>query len=397
MTRQEPNKRREADFESVYNEWQARRITQRRAAEILGVSVRTFRRWTHRYREGGLAALEDKRNTQPIRKASAEEVESLERLYSTQYLGWSVQHFYEHYVERGGQRSYTWVNDRLKASGLVGTKPRNNGEHRAGSHSSADPRKISGPKSPVGVAGSLLDQYVVPLEWVPSQQWSLVATVDLFTHGVYSGFFAKQADTWSAFRGVREVLERYGFFDDLIENRAFFGRASRLATAESTQLGQFRRAMRELGIDLVVHRSRRSRSRMARFAQTIQQRLPRELASARITEREDANAFLDEYWSRFNQRFAAPLDGERKSAFVPLGHAKDEIHNVLCLKESLKVDWEGYVLYRGRHLSINGKRLREDSTNKVRVHEYRDGSRAVYQGRRLVGPIDVGLSDEANH
>ena len=393
MTRQEPNERREADFESVYNEWQAQRINQRRAAEILGVSVRTFRRWTHRYREGGLAELEDKRKTQPIRKASPEEVESLERLYSTQYLGWSVQHFYEHYVERGGQRSYTWVNDRLKASGLVGTKPRSNGEHPAVSDSSTDPREAFGPKSKVGVAGALLAQNVVPHEWVPSQQWSLVATVDSFTNGVYSGFLAKQADIWSAFRGVREVLERYGFFDCLIENRAFFGRDSRLATAESTQLSQFRRAMGELGIELVVHRSRRSQSRMARFARTIRERLPRELASARITEREDANAFLDQYWSRFNQRFAAPLDGERKTAFDPLDHAKIELHNVLCLKESLQVDWEGYVLYRGRHLRFDGKRLREDSKNKARVHEYRDGSRAVYQGRRLVGRIDAGLAD----
>lgn len=359
--------------------------------------MRTFRRWVRRYREGGLAALEDKRKTQPIRRASPEEVESLERLYRKQYLGWNVQHFYEHYVERGGRRSYTWVNDHLKASGLVGTKPRGHGEHPVGGDLSTDPRTTSGPESPLGVTGALLAQYVVPHEWVPSQQWSLVATVDSFTHGVYSGFFVNRADIWSAFRGVREVLERYGFFDDLVENRTFFGRDSRLVTAESTHLGQFRRAMEEIGIELVVHRTRRSQSRMARFARTIRERLPSELAGARITEREDANAILDQFWSRFNYRFAVPLDGERKTAFDPLTNCREhELRNVLCLKESLQVDWEGYVLYRGRHLRVDGKRLREDSKNKARVHEYRDGSRAVYQGRRLVGPIGAGFSDEAD-
>lgn len=232
---------------------------------------------------------------------------------------------------------------------------------------------------------------------VPPQQWSLVATVDSFTHGVYSGFFVKRADIWSAFRGVREVVECYGLFDRLSENRAFFGRDSPLVTTGSTQLGQFRRAMRELGIELVVHRSPRSRSRMARFVRTIRERLPREFASARITEREDANAFLDQYWSRFNQRFAAPLDGERKTAFDPLTDCgKNELRNVLCLKEALQVDLEGYVRYRKRHFRIDGKRLRGNATSKVRVHEYRDGSRAIYQGRHLVSRIDAGRTDKAD-
>ena len=298
-------------------------------------------------------------------------------------------------MESGGRRSYTWVNDRLKESGLVATKLGGNGEQPASRDSSTDPRKTSGPRSSDRVTGALVDQYVVSHEWVPSQQWSLVATVDSFTHGVYSGFLVKRADIWAAFRGVREVVERYGLFDDLSENRAFFGRDSPLVTAESTHLGQFRRAMRELGIELVVHRSRRSQNRMARFARTIRERIPRELANARIAEREAANSFLDRYWSRFNQRFAAPQNGDRKTAFEPLTErGEKELRNVLCLKESLKVDWEGYVLYRESHLRIDGKRLRGNSTSKVRVHEYRDGSRAVYQGRHLVGRIDAGLSDE---
>ena len=47
-------------FEEVYDRWRRRRITQALAANVLGVTARTFRRWVVRYETGGLAALKDK-------------------------------------------------------------------------------------------------------------------------------------------------------------------------------------------------------------------------------------------------------------------------------------------------------------------------------------------------
>ena len=51
-------------FEEIYSRWNASRLTQEEAAEILGVTDRTFRRYIHRYEEGGLEGLSDKRLTQ---------------------------------------------------------------------------------------------------------------------------------------------------------------------------------------------------------------------------------------------------------------------------------------------------------------------------------------------
>ena len=339
--------------------------------------------------------MQDKRKIRPSRRAPPEEVESLERLYQTQYRGWNVQHFYEHYVaEHGGQRSYTWVNDRLKASGLLAMKPKRNGDQSAGRSSSTNAGKISAPTSSDTVEGSRLDQCALTYEWVPPHRWSLVATLDSGTADVYAGFFVDRVDIWSAFRGVQEVVEAYGLFGELREGHAFFGRTSQFANAESTPLGQFRRAMEDLGIDSVVDRSRRTRGRLARFGRTIRGRLPNELARAGVTEKAEADAFLRRYWSRFNERFAAPSREERKAAFDPLfDSTKNELPNVFCLKHSLQTDGEGYLQYQGRHLRIDGRRLRGDSGDKPRLHEYRDGSLALYQGRHLVDRIDAGFAD----
>ena len=119
-------------FEEVYDRWRRRRITQALAADILGVTARTFRRWVVRYEAGGLAALKDKRVAGPAhRRAPPEEVAALEALYRDGYRGWNVRHFHiEVYVrEHGGSRSYTWVKNRLQEAGLV-KKGRRKGPRR---------------------------------------------------------------------------------------------------------------------------------------------------------------------------------------------------------------------------------------------------------------------------
>ena len=48
-------------FEELYSRRQARQLTQEQAAEILGVSVRTVRRWEERFDANGAEGLYDRR------------------------------------------------------------------------------------------------------------------------------------------------------------------------------------------------------------------------------------------------------------------------------------------------------------------------------------------------
>ena len=52
---------RRMKFEDIYGRWQQRRLSQAEAAEILGMSERTFRRWRDRYEGEGAAGLEPHR------------------------------------------------------------------------------------------------------------------------------------------------------------------------------------------------------------------------------------------------------------------------------------------------------------------------------------------------
>ena len=84
-------------FLSLLNRWESAELYQAEAAEVLGVSERTFRRWTRRYEEEGEAELLDRRLARRLAGGSlADRADEVERLYRERYQGFTVKHFHEH-------------------------------------------------------------------------------------------------------------------------------------------------------------------------------------------------------------------------------------------------------------------------------------------------------------
>ena len=98
-------------FKETYGYWKKKSFTQEEAAMLLGVSIRTFRRYINRYEEDGLEGLYDRRLTQEShRRAPVDEVMSVQNLYRGRYQGFNVKHFYRWYIhQHEGKRSYAWV------------------------------------------------------------------------------------------------------------------------------------------------------------------------------------------------------------------------------------------------------------------------------------------------
>jgi len=194
-------------FEEAYGSWRSRELTQEQAARLLGVSVRTFRRYISRYEEEGLEGLFDRRLNRPShRKASEVEIKQLEDLYKNRYEGFNVRHFYSKYVnEHGGSRSYSWVKNTLQSKGLV-IKGKKRGSHRK-----------KRPRSPY--PGMMLLQDGSRHEWVSGKRWDLIVTMDDATNEHYSMFFVDEEGTWSSLVGIKEVIEKKGLFSSLYTDR----------------------------------------------------------------------------------------------------------------------------------------------------------------------------------
>ena len=102
-----------------------------RAAEILGWSPRTLRRWRERFETHGHSGLIDRRLLRPSkRRVPPAQVELVLRLYRERYAGFNVRHFHQiARREHGVTVSYSFVKQTLQAAGLV-KKHRARGRHR---------------------------------------------------------------------------------------------------------------------------------------------------------------------------------------------------------------------------------------------------------------------------
>src|ERR1019366_2425424 len=83
-------------FQSVLGRYEADELNQIEAAEMLGVSERTFRRWCRRFEDEGEPGLLDRRLGHPsAKRVPADDAAEVERLYRTRYRGFTAQHFHE--------------------------------------------------------------------------------------------------------------------------------------------------------------------------------------------------------------------------------------------------------------------------------------------------------------
>jgi transposase len=298
----------------------AKRMTWWQAAEILGISDRSMRRWRERYEKHGYDGLLDRRRGKPSgKRVPLERVEEVLRLYQEKYFDFNVRHFHEKLVEEHGiELSYTWVKRALQGAGLV-KKGRKRGVHRK--------RRARRP-----LPGMLLHLDGSRHSWFQDERWyDLIVILDDATSEIYYAQLVEQESTRTVMTALKEVIERQGLFCALYSDRAshFFETPKAGGPVDRQRRTQVGRALAELGIELIPAYSPQARGRSERNFGTWQGRLPQELRVAGISTVEEANRFLrEQYMAEFNRRFAVPA-AEPGTAFLPAtGRDLDRVFSI---------------------------------------------------------------------
>lgn len=359
-------------FEGILGRVLERELSQLQAAEILGMSERTFRRWRDRHEDGGLDGLFDRR----LGKASAkrvpvDEIDWMLEQYRTVYTGWTVKHFHDHLRKHHGFRwSYSWTKTQLHIAGLVRKAP------RRGAHRRKRPRRP--------LVGMLLHQDGSTHAWLSSHgALDLIVTLDDATSEIYSAFLVAQEGTASSFAGLLEVVTAKGLPCSFYTDRGshYFHTPEAGGKVDKSNPTQVGRALAQLGIEHIAAYSPEARGRSERAFATLQDRLVKELELAGITTIEAANRFITEvYLPDHNARFAKPPE-QPESAFVPA--SLEQVQDILCRQEDRIVGNDNTVSYRGLWLQIPASPIRSHFVKaRVRVHEYPDGTLAIFHGPR---------------
>ena len=372
--------RRMQKFRDVLSRWERSELSMMEAGELLGISERQFRRFRDRYEEDGPEGLIDRRLGKPSpKRVPLADARLMLELYGDAYRGWNVKHFHEHLVRDHGFRwGYTWVKTQLHAAGLV-DRAKQRGAHR---------RKRE--RKPC--EGMMLHQDGSRAAWLAGQpQLDLIVTMDDATSTIYSAFLIEEEGTTSTLRALLDVFTALGLPSSLYTDRGshYFYTPKADGPVDKDRLTQVGRALDRLGIEHIAAYSPEARGRSERMFGTLQDRLPKELTLAGIGDVASANRFISEaYLPAHNVRFTKPA-ALAESAFVTV-RDRAGLVEILCIEEERVVARDNTIAYDGLRLQLPQSPARAHYVKaRVKLHQYPDGTLAVFHGPRLLARYDA--------
>jgi len=353
------------------------KLTWLQAADILGLSPRSVRRWRARYERHGYDGLLDRRHGRPsARRVPLAEVERVLRLYRERYLGFNVRHFLEiARREHGVRLSYSFVRQALQGAGLV-AKRRPRGRHRLR-------------REPRACFGEMLHLDGSPHAWLtlaPDERQTLIAVVDDATKRVLYAQLRDTESTETVMVALQTICTEHGLPMALYTDRAGWAFYTPKAggAVDKTKLTQVGRALKRLGVEHIPAYSPQARGRSERLNRTFQDRLVNELRVAGITTTEAANAYLrTTFLPAYNATFTR-VPRDPALAFIALGPV--DLDQILCHEDERTVGKDNTVVLDGVRLQVPKQPGRPSCEGlRVLVRRHLTGEHTVWWGTRLLG------------
>ena len=347
------------------------------AAEILGISCRSMRRWKQRYQQRGYDGLFDRRRRRPSpRKVPLARVQEVLRLYQEQYRGFNVAHFRDQLRERHEiTLSYQWIKTALQTAGLVAPQAKRGRHHQ---------RRERRP-----LRGMLLYTDGSTHAWLPAlapAQFDLVAVIDDATTDCYYAQIVEEESTRTVMAALRAVIEEQGLFCSLYTDRGshFFHTPKAGGPVDKSRLTEIGRALAQLGIEHIPSYCPQGRGRMERFFGSWQGRLPQELGRAGMRTVVEANRYIRDKFLPWHRRHWTAAALESATAFVPSGNA--DLDAIFCVQQERCVAADNTVTVGAVRLQIAPQSSRWSYAKcRVKVCQHLDGRWSVRYGPHILG------------
>jgi transposase len=372
-----------------------RKYPVREAARLIGLSERhTWRLLAAYRREGATALAHGNRGRLPWNARDNNLLLRVTELARDRYQGFNQCHLTELLAEREGiVLSRSTVRRFLLAGGLSSPRQRRGPHHRC--------RRQRMPQE-----GMLVQIDGSHHRWIEDRgpEFTLLLAIDDATGSVPYALFQEQEDTVGYFRLIKGIIEHRGLPLALYSDRSIIFRSATARGEDSESLAtarlkatHFGRAMIELGVTQIFAQSPEAKGRIERANGTFQDRLVSELRLAGASTMTEANAVLEAFLPRFNERFAVPAS-QLGTAYRKLNPELD-LDSILCLKEYRRVAKDNTVRYHGQTLQLYPD---ADHTTyarrRVEVQQRLDGQlRVSYRGRVLTPGDAPPLADELRH
>jgi hypothetical protein len=322
-----------------------KRLTQVKAAHILGISSRQVRNLLTQYRLHGANGLISKRRGQQSNNRISDAVRAaVIECIETNYHDFGPTLAHEKLTEQHGfSFSVEFLRQRMIEAGIWNGKARK----AARTHQMRERRACFGEL--VQIDGS-------PHHWFEERGPSccLIVFIDDATGRLVALHFVEDECTEGYFQCVRQHLAAYGKPIAYYSDRHGIFRVNIKQAKSGNGETQLSRAMRELDIELINATTPQAKGRVERVNGTLQDRLVKELRLERISDIQAANAFLPGFIADFNERFARTpansTDAHRQT--VP---ADDQLNQILSQRSVRTITKNLEVHYNNKIYQIQSK------------------------------------------
>lgn len=351
------------------------KIRRREACLILDVSSRTLERYICAYRDLGVVFVKHGNyGRSPANKTSDELKLKVQGLVRSKYHDFNMSHCREK-LEQDEKIVVRAETLRKWCHEIRHVKRRKRRSAKARYH-----------RNRMQSTGLLLQMDGSPHKWFGQKEATLIAAIDDADSDLaYAEFFPAE-DTLSCLTVLQKIVERKGVFEILYVDRAgLFGGQKR------TEFSQVKRALAELGTEIIYAQSPEAKGRVERLFQTLQDRMIPEMRLKGIRTYPAANQYLlhDYIPNEWQKKFMVkPRNSE--SAYKPIPNGVD-LKEVFCLKHHRSVKRDHTVTFNAVLYRLLSPVKHSIYGQQIEIRTYQDLSWKAYYANQ---PIELELIEE---
>jgi transposase len=300
-----------------------KQITQRMAAEHLGISVRQVKRLWNKYQNHGVEGLINKSRGKPSHNQLDEEVKKrVVELILERYRDFGPTLATEKLLEVHGIKiSDESVRKIMIAEGLW-------------KHRRKRKLRVFQMRERRACFGELVQIDGSDYHWFEERgpRCTLLVFVDDATGRLVELWFVPHESFFGYCEASRHYFERYGKPGAFYSDKHGIFHINHPNATSGDGMTDFGRAMNELGIEIICANTPQAKGRVERANKTLQDRLTKELRLHNISTPEEANLWLPEFMEDYNNRFATTPRSDL-DFHTPLT-TSDNLDHILCRKET---------------------------------------------------------------
>jgi len=364
-------------------------LTIQQAAKLLELSERQIMRLKKEaIATGTMSILHKNRGRKPVNAIPTETIDKIVQLYNKELCGYNFCHVADVLAEEKEiYVSASTVLRVLKEQGIRSPKAK----RRPKNHRSRDAREQE---------GELGQMDASPFDWlVDGENLHLHGAIDDAT-GRILALYLDIEETFNGYSECMFYMNSTGHVPGELytDRRTVFyydSKFKKKLTLEEELAGvvekepQFARALKELGVVLILAKSAQGKGRIERLWETLQDRLAKDLRRKGITDIAEANLFLRQYIGYYNRKFSvAPAKSEKRYLSTV---RKDRMELIFSRQKTR-------VLDSGLSFSFEGKKyqlpaFKETLSIKPRdsvviATSHRIGIKVIYNGL-VLNPIPL--------